>query len=162
MFKIKKKIASQTGNNSTKNVEIVVPLKYLSNFWKTVEMSLIKCEINLDLNWSENCFSVSTTVENQGPTFSITDTKRYASVVTLSTEDNAELLEQLKSSFKRTINWNKYQSKKSIERPNQYLDYLINPSFKGVNTLFVLSFENEAHRKIYKRYYLPAVQINKL
>ena len=103
-----------------------------------------------------------TAVENQGPTFSITDTKRYASVVTLSTEDNAELLEQLKSSFKRTINWNKYQSKKSIERPNQYLDYLINPSFKGVNRLFVLSFENEALRKIYKRYYLPAVQINKL
>ena len=66
--------------------------------------------------------------------------------------------EQLKSGFKRTINWNKFQSKKWIERPNQYLDYLIDSSFKGLNRLF-LSFEDEAHRTSYKLYYLPTVEI---
>ena len=102
---------------------------------------------------------MATDVENQGATFSITDTKLYVPVVTLSTQDNAKLLEQLKSGFKRTINWNKYQSKKSIERQNQYLDYLIDPSFQGVNKLFVLSFEYEAQRISYKRYYHPTVEI---
>ena len=65
--------------------------------------------------------------------FKITDTKLYVPVVTLSTQDNAKLLEQLKSGFKRTSNWNKYQSKISTEAQNQYLDFLINPSFQGVN-----------------------------
>ena len=120
-------------------------------------MPLINCEINLDLNWSKNCIIVVTDVANQVITFSITDTK--LSVVTVSTQDNAKLLEQFfKNGFKRTINWNKYQSKKSIERQNQYLDYLVDPSFPGINRLFVLSFENEALRKSYKRYYLLAVE----
>ena len=76
-------------------------------------------------------------------TLTITDTNLYLSFLTLSTHDNAKLFEQLKSGFKRTINRNKYQSKKLIERPNQYLDYLINRSFQGLYRLFVLSFENE-------------------
>ena len=97
-------MTGQTGNNGTKDVEIIVPLKYLSNFWKTLEMLLSNCEINLDLNWSNNCIIVATVVANQGATFSITDTKLYVSVVTLSTQDNTNLLEQLKSGFKRTIN----------------------------------------------------------
>ena len=97
-------MTGQTGNNGTKDVEIIVPLKYLSNFWKTLEMLLSNCEINLDLNWSNNCVIVATVVANQGATFSITDTKLYVSVVTLSTQDNTNLLEQLKSGFKRTIN----------------------------------------------------------
>ena len=67
-------------------------------------MLLSNCEINLDLNWSNNCVIVATVVANQGATFSITDTKLYVSVVTLSTQDNTNLLEQLKSGFKRTIN----------------------------------------------------------
>ena len=135
-FKIKEDIAGQTGNNDTKNVEIKVLLKYLSNFWGTLEMPVINREINLDLNWSEKCVIVAATVGNQGATFSITDTKLYLPVVTLSTQDNAKLLEQLESDFKRTINWNKYQSKKSTERKNQYLNYLIDPSFRGANRLF--------------------------
>ena len=101
-----------------KNVEIVVPLTYLSNFWRTLEMPLINCEITLDLNWSEKCVTAATDAENQGTTFLITDTKLYVPVVTLSTKDNAKLLEQLKSVFKRTINRNKYQPKGSSERPN--------------------------------------------
>ena len=122
----------------------MVSLKYLSRFWRTLEMPLINCEINLDLNWSKKCVRVTTAIANLGATLSITDTKLYFSGVTLSTQDNAKLLEQLKSGFKRTINWNRYQSKISAERQNQYLDYLIDPCFQGVNRLFILSFENEA------------------
>ena len=70
-------------------------------------------------------------------TFSITDTKLNVSNVTLSTQVNAKLLEQLKSVFKRTMNWNKYDPKVSVQAPNPYLDFLINPSVQGVNRLFV-------------------------
>ena len=89
----------------------MVPLKYLSNFWKALEMSLINCEINLILTWSANCFIIDAPVNNQVPTFTLTDAKLFVPAVTLSTQDQAKLLQQLKSGFKRTINWNKYQSK---------------------------------------------------
>ena len=138
----------------------MVPLKYLSNFWGTLEMSLTNCEINIYLNQCKNYVIVATDVNNQGKIFSITDTKLYVPLVTLSTQDHAKLLEQLKSGFKRTVNWNKYQSKKSTERPNQYLDYLIEASFQEVNRPFVLSFENNTHRTSYKRYFLLTVEIN--
>ena len=140
-----KKLTGQTDNNSTKNVEIVVPLKYLSNFWRNLEMPLINCEITLDLNWSENCVILATNVAAQATTFSITDVKLYVPVRTLSTQDNAKLLELFK--FKRTINWNNYQTKVSTERQNQIL---IDPNFQGVNRLLILSFENEAQRTSYK------------
>ena len=152
-------MTGKKGNNGTKDVEIIVSLKYLSNFWRTLEMSLINCKIDLDLFNQKNCVIVATAVANQGSNFSISDTKLYLPVVILSTQDNTKLLEKLKSGFKRTINWNKYQSKKSIERQNQYLDYLIDPSFQGVNRLFVLSFEDEVQQTSYKRYYLPTVEI---
>ena len=95
----------------------------------------------------------------QGATFLITDTKIYVPVLTVSTQDNAKLLEQLRSGFKRTVNWNKYQPKISTERQNQYLDFLIDPSFQGVNRIFVLPFENEDDRKVHTGYYLPKVEI---
>ena len=91
MFEIKEKITGKTGSIGTKNVKIIAPLKYLSNFWRTLKMSLINCEINLDLNWSKNCVIVANNA-NQATTFSINDTKLYVPVVTLSTQDNAELL----------------------------------------------------------------------
>ena len=78
----------------------MVHLKYLINFWRTLEMHFINSEINLDLNWSENCVIVATNVAAEAATFSITDTKLYVPVVTLSIQDNAKLLEQLKSGFK--------------------------------------------------------------
>ena len=87
------KMTGQTGDDGSKNVEIIVPLKYLSNFWGTLEMPLINCEIKLTLTWYSNCVIVSTDVANQIATFAITDTKLYAPVVTLSTQDNAKLLE---------------------------------------------------------------------
>ena len=105
----------QTNNNGRiDNVEIMVPLKSLSNFWRALEMRLINCEVNLILIWSTNCVIVYTNVANQVPTFEITETNLYVSVVTLSTHDNAKLLPQLKSSFKRTISWDKYLSKPEL------------------------------------------------
>ena len=80
-------------------------------------MPLINCETNLDLNSFKKCVIVANIVD-QATTFLIPNTKLYVPVVTLSTQDNAKRLEKLKSGFKRTINWNKYQSKKSRERPN--------------------------------------------
>ena len=84
----------------------MVPLKYLSNFQRTLEMPLINCEINFILTWSDRCFVMNNPIANQEPTFEITDTKLYVPVVTLSTQDNAKLIEQLKSDFKRTIKMN--------------------------------------------------------
>ena len=89
----------------------------------------------------------------------IDDTQLYVPIVTLSTQDNAKRLDRLKSGFKRTVNWNKYQSKVSTEIHIQYLDCLIDPSFQGVNKLSVLSFEDEAQITSYKRYYLLTVEI---
>ena len=86
-------------------------------------------------------------------------TKLYVSVVTLSTQYNAKLLQQLKSGFKRTINWNKYKSNIKTSGQNKYLNHLINPSFQGVKGLFVLSFENENDRTSHSTYYLPKVEI---
>ena len=91
--------------------------------------------------------------------FATTDTKLYVPVVTLSTQDNAKLLQELKASFQRTINWNKYLSKVSIQVTNPCLDYLIDSSFQEINRLCVLSFENSTDRTVYTKYYLPAVEI---
>ena len=97
-------------------------------------MLLINCEVNLLLIWSKDC--AITNSDGQGK-LAITETKLYVPVVTLSTQDNAKLLQQLKSGFKKTINWNKYESEPKIFTKNRYLNHLINPSFQGVNRLFV-------------------------
>ena len=92
-------------------------------------------------------------------TFAITDAKFYVPVVTLSTQDNGKLFEQLKSGFKITISWSKYEPKVSIQAPNLYLDFLINANFQGVMRLFVLWFENKDVRTVHTKYYLPTVKI---
>ena len=127
-----------------------------SNFGRTLGMLLTNCEINLILTWSSTCVITNSTGAG---TFATTDTKPYIPGVTLSIQDNTKLLKQLKSGFKRTLNWNKYQSKVSIERQEQYLDYLIDSSFQGVNRLFVLSFENNDYRKAYAGHFLPKIEI---
>ena len=105
-FKFKLNITRKTPDaGNTKSAKIAVPLKYLSNFWRTLEMSLVNCEINFILTGSRNCVVSSATGKTK---FAITDTKRYVPIVTLSTQDSEKLLGQLKSGFKRTINWNKY------------------------------------------------------
>ena len=156
-FKSTVKISGKTPNNgNTKDVEIIVPLKYLSNFWRTLEMPLINCEVNLILTWSKDCVITNSTGEGK---FAIKETKLYVPVVTLSTKDNEKLLQQLKSGFKKTISWNKYESSIKTFAQNRYLNYLINPSFQGVNRIFVLSFENENDRTSHMTYYLPKVEI---
>ena len=82
----------------------MVSLKYLSNFWRTLEIPLINCEISLQLKWSKDCILVAGTAANENPEFEILDTKLYVPVVTLSTQDDIKLLKQLESGFKRTIN----------------------------------------------------------
>ena len=119
-FKSKIKITGKTPNDDNeKDVEIMVPLKYFSNFWRTLEMPLINCEVSLILTWSSTCVITNS---NGAGTFAVTDTKLYAPVVTLSTQGNTQekLLQQLKLGFKRVINWNKYLSKPELlaQNPN--------------------------------------------
>ena len=156
-FKFKVKITGKTpAKGNTKDVEIIVPLKYLSNFWRTLEMPLINFEVNLILTWSRDFVITNSTGEGK---FAITETKLYVPIVTLSANDNAKLLQQLKSSFKETISLNKYESSVKTFARNRYLNYLIYPSFQGVNRLFVLSYENEDDRSSHSAYYLPKVEI---
>ena len=122
-------------------------------------MPLINCEIELILDWSTNGGIINTNNANQIPTFTITETDLYVPVVTLSTQDNSKLLPQLKNGFKRTITWNKYLIKPELLAQNANLNHLIEPSFQGVNRLFVLAFENDAQRTSNKRYYIPNVEI---
>ena len=158
-FNFKAKITGQTGNNGTKDVEIIVPLKYLSNFWRTLEMPWINCEVNLILTWPSTCVLVATNIPNQNATFAITDTKLYVPVVTLSTQEKTKFLQQLKSGFKRIINWNKYLSKPALLAQNPNLNHLVELSFQGVNRLFILAFENEDDGVIDEKYYLSTVEI---
>ena len=139
----------------------MVNLKYLNKFWRILAMLLIKFEISLARNWSENCVIVANNVNQESP-FLINYTKLYVPGVTSFTRYNKKLLGQLKSGFKRTINWNRYRWKLSIERQNRHLDFLIDPSFQGVNRVFVLLFEDEEQRTRYKWYYLPTVEMKRV
>ena len=112
---LKTKMADRARNNGTKTVKIRVPIIYLCNFGITLEMLLINCEINLILTWFARCFIIDSPIAGQEPTITITDTKLYVTVVTLLTQYNAKLLQQLKSGFKRTINWNKYKPKVTVQ-----------------------------------------------
>ena len=145
-----------THNNLTKNnIEIVVPLKYLSNFWRNLNIPLINIEVESILTWFKNCVIIDESTRDtdyndnlvvrridnpENAIFQITDTKWYVPVVSLSKENNIKLLEQLKSGFKRTIKWNKYRSQMTIQPQNNNLNYLIDPTFTNVNILFILSF----------------------
>ena len=156
-FRSKIKITGRfpTGGNQ-KMVKIMAPLKYLSNFWRTLEMPLSNCEVSLILIWSSTCVITNSTGEGA---FEITDTKLYVPAVTLSTQDNAKLLQQLKSGFKRVVNWNKYLSKLELLAQNPNLNHLVEPSFQGVNRLFVLAFENDTDRTSHRTSNLPNVEI---
>ena len=122
-------------------------------------MSLINCELNPILTWSANYVMVSIDNANKVATFSTTKTKLFLPVVTLSTQDNANLLKQLKPDSKRTNNWNKYTLKPELLRQNGNLNHLVQPSFQGISKLFLLSFEQNAQKTSSKRYYLPNVEI---
>ena len=154
-----------------KDVTIAIPLKYLGNFWRSLDIPLINCEITLVLPWYKEYVLVGrafrgllATAANRlnsptSPKFEITDCKLYVPVVTLSAENDNKLFEQLKSGFRITIKWNKYMSQMSNQNKNNNLNYLIDPTFSNVNRLFVLSFENEDERTSYYKYYVSSVEI---
>ena len=134
-------------------------------------MPLINSEVSLTLTWSENCLLTNITTQTaaaaQGDnpareridaptsaTFKITDTKLYVPVVTLSTKDDNNFLEQLKSGYKKTIRWNKYRSEMINQTKTNHLSHVIDPKFIKVNRLFVLSFENEEDRTSLSKYFV--------
>ena len=162
------------GINRAKEVEIAVLLKQLSNFWRTLDMPLINYEINLILTWSENCVLTGKATRDAEPDadpivvavnnptnaiFKITDTKLFVPVVTLSTEDDNKLLQQLKLAFKRTIKLNKYRAEMTNQAKTNNLNYLIDSTFNKVSTLFVLSFENEEDKTSFSKCYPPKIEI---
>ena len=112
-------------------------------------MPLVNCDVNLSLTWSSTCNISNSTVSGR---FAIIDTKLHIPVITLSSQDNAKLLQQLKSGFKRKINLKKYQSDPKSYAQSQYLNHLVGPSFQGVNRFFVLFFENENGRTSHSEY----------
>ena len=150
-FKYKANLIANTESDGTKKgVKIAVRLKYFSNFWRSLEMPLINCEVELSLKWIENC--VLTTAEiganadatgADGATFEITDAKLYVPVVTLSAEDNVKLVKQLNEGFKRPVYWNKYKviDNKVVENAEKHIRELLDSSYQGVKRLFVLAYD---------------------
>ena len=184
-FKYKNKITGNTYNadaaaqgydvnkNGTQEVELAIPLKYLGNFWRALNIPLISCEVSLELKWNKNGV-IASLEERQvdagppvvrdnaptGATLAINGCKLYIPVVTLSKDNEIKLLTNLKSGFKREIIWNKYRSQMTTEAINNNLNILIDPSFTNVNRLFVLAygqFNND--RQSFSRFCLPNVMI---
>ena len=183
-FKYKNKITGNTYNvdaggqgydvnkNGTRKVELAIPLKYLGNFWRALNIPLISCEVFLELKWNKNC--IITSLERRqvdsgppvvsdnaptGATLNITDSKLYVPVVTLSKDDEIKLLTNLKSGFKREIIWNKYRSQMITEAVNNNLNILIDPTFTNVNRLFVLAYRTADDRQSFSQFYLPNVMV---
>ena len=180
-FQYKNKITGNTYNvnagaqgydvnkNSTQKVELDIPLKYLGNFWRALNIPLISCEVSLELKWDKNC--IITSLEQRdigggnrdnaptGATFAINDCKLYVPEVTLSKDDEIKLLTNLKSGFKREIIWNKYRSQMTTEAINNNLNILIDPTFTNVNRVFVLAYQNADDRQSFSQFYLPKVLV---
>ena len=156
-------------NSSVKNEKIVVPLKYLSNFLRSLEMPLRNCRVYLELNWIEDCILSSA---GDSAKFAITDAKLHVPIVTLSTKDSANLTKQLNEGFKRSVYWNSYETKpaKVIEQGKNLYE-LLNASFQGVKKLFVLAYviaapaavssnaDDTAGKKSNKKYFLPRGEV---
>ena len=145
------------------NVKVVVPLKYLSNFSRSLEMPLINCKIKLNLTWKKEC--VLSTGAGEA-VFIINDTKLYVPVVTLSKEDNKDFIEQQNKGFQRSIYGNEYKTKEINEDVDANVFKYINldPSFQGVNRLFVMAYNRangQPTRNGQRKYYLPRISLNK-
>ena len=152
------------------NVKVVVPLKYLSNFFRSLEMPLINCKIKLNLTWKKECVLSTLDDDAANPknnaVFIINDTKLYVPVVTLSKEDNKDFIEQQNKGFQRSIYWNEYKTKELTENADANVFKYINldPFFQGVNRLFVMAYSREADqptRNGRRKYYLPRIDLNK-
>ena len=145
------------------NVKIVVPLKYLSNFFRSLEMPLINCKIKLNLTRKKEC--VLSTGGGE-VVFIINDTKLYVPVVTLSKEDNKDFIEQQNKGFQRSIYWNEYKTKEINEDADvNALKYInLDPSFQGVDRLFVMAYNRangQPTRNGRRKYYLPRIDLEK-
>ena len=144
---------------SRNGAKIAVPLKYLSKFWRLLEMVLINCKLELSLKWYENCILSSL---GTAATFAITDTKLYVPVLTLKTEDNAKLSKLLNEGFKRSVYCNKYKIILKYQLENNYIRDRFDSSFHRVNRLFVLAYargENVTDENSYRKYFLPRLEI---
>ena len=159
-------------NGVFKDVKIAVPLKYLSNFWKSLEMLLINYKIHLELNWTKDC--VMSTIADT--TFKITNTKLYVPIVTLSSKGNVKLVKVLKEGFKRPVYWNEHQTKietRNLDNKN-LTRFPLDASFQEVRRFFVIAFNNttvtvpnnpinninkSVLRKSYTKYFIPRVNI---
>ena len=184
-FKYKNKMAGNTYNvdaaaqgydvnkKGTRKIELAIPLKYLGNFWRALNIPLISWEVSLELKWNRK-FVITSLEERQvdagppvlrdnaltGATLAINDCKLYIPVVTLSKDNEIKLLTNLKSGFKREIIWNKYRSQMTTEAINNNLNILIDPTFTNVNRLFVLAYgQVNNDRQSFSRFYLPNVMI---
>ena len=125
-------------------------------------MPLINCEVELDIKWSENCVLIEEVDHMIGISFIITSIKLYVPVVSLSINDNIKFLENIKLGFKRTVSWNKYRSEITTQPKNNNLDYLIDPTFRNINRLFVLLFKNshnDPKRYSFDKYCMQLVKI---
>ena len=180
-FKYKNKIIGNTYNvnvgaqgydvnkNGMQEVELAIPLKYLGNFWRALNIPLISCEVFLELKWNKNCVITSLEQRDIGggnrdnaptdATLAINDCKLYVPAVTFSKDDEIKLLTNLKSGFKREIIWNKYRSQMTTEAVNNNLNILIDPTFTNVNRLFVLAYQNADDRQLLSQFYLPRVMV---
>ena len=154
----------------TQEIELAIPLKYLGNFWRALNIPLISCEISLELKCDKNCVITSleerligtTANRDDGPTgatLNIADCKLYIPVVSLSKDDEIKLLTNLKYGFKREVIWNKHRSQMSTEAINNNLNILIDPTFTNVNRLFVLAYQTADDRYSYFQFYLPKVMV---
>ena len=145
------------------NVKVVIPLKYLSNFFRSLELPLINCKIKLNLTWKNKC--VLSTGAGEA-VFIINDTKLYVPVVTLSKEDNKDFIEQQNKGFQRSVYWNEYKTKEINEDTDANVFKYINldPSFQGVNKLFVMAYNRangQPTRNGQRKYYLTRISLNK-
>ena len=143
-FKYKAALAGKTANSannrnsSVKDAKIVALLNFLSNFWRSLEMTLINCKVNLELNWIEGC--ILSSAENSAK-FEKTDAKLQVRIVTLSTKDSANLTNQISEGFRRSVYWNSYKTRPAEEiEKGKNLYKLLNASFQGVRSLFVLAY----------------------
>ena len=151
------------GNIAKRSVKVVVPLKYLSNFFRSLEMPLINCKIKLNLTWKKECV-LSTDAGDA--VFIINDTKMYVPVVTLSKEDNKDFIEQQNKGFQRSIYWNEYNTKEINENTdaNVFKYFNLDPSFQGVNRLFVMAYNRangQPTRNGQRKYYLTRIDLEK-
>ena len=145
------------------NVKVVVPLNYLSNFFRSLEMPLINSKIKLNLTWKKECVLPT---DDGNAVFIINDTNMYVPVVTLSKEDNKDFIKQQNKGFQRSIYWNEYKTKEINENADANVFKYINldPSFQGVNRLFVMAYNREngqPTRNGQRKYYLPRIHLEK-